>query len=81
MEFLTALALELGRIAELRGRSCMIVSDNRTALTSNAVVAWYEQAGIEWLYIAPGNPMQNKPRRSPSRAAPSSEPDVRARWD
>jgi putative transposase len=50
---------ELGRIAELRGRPCMIVSDNGTELASNAVLAWSEEADIEWHYIAPGKPMQN----------------------
>ena len=37
----------------------MIVSDNGTELTSNAVLAWSEEAEIEWHYIAPGKPMQN----------------------
>ncbi len=37
----------------------MIVSDNGTELTSNAVLAWSDEAGIEWHYIAPGKPMQN----------------------
>ena len=37
----------------------MIVSDNGTELTSNAVLAWSEEARIEWHYIAPGKPMQN----------------------
>lgn len=50
---------ELGRIAKLRGRPCMIVSDNGAELTSNAVLAWSEESGIEWHYIAPGKPMQN----------------------
>ncbi|GAY24328.1 mobile element protein [Sphingobium fuliginis] len=30
-----------------------------TELTSNAVLAWCGQIGIEWHYIAPGKPMQN----------------------
>ncbi len=55
----TRVARELGKIAELRGRPCMIVSDNGTELTSNAVLAWSEGAGIAWHYIAPGKPMQN----------------------
>ena len=37
----------------------MIVSDNGTELTSNAILAWQQQRGIEWHYIAPGKPMQN----------------------
>jgi putative transposase len=50
---------ELARIAELRGRPCMIVSDNGTELTSNAVLIWSDAAKIEWHYIAPGRPTQN----------------------
>ena len=52
-------ARELDRIAELRGYPCMIVSDNGTELTSNAILAWQQQHGVEWHYIAPGKPMQN----------------------
>ncbi len=37
----------------------MIVSDNGTELTGNAVLAWCGQIGVEWHYIAPGRPMQN----------------------
>jgi len=37
----------------------MIVSDNGTELTSNAMLAWQEEHAIEWHYIAPGKPMQN----------------------
>ena len=52
-------ARELDRIAELRGYPNMIVSDNGTELTSNAILAWQQQRGVEWHYIAPGKPMQN----------------------
>ena len=37
----------------------MIVSDNGTELTSNAILAWQQEHGVEWHYIAPGKPMQN----------------------
>ncbi|WP_239807512.1 IS3 family transposase [Croceicoccus hydrothermalis] len=47
-----------GLIAE-RGKPGMIVSDNGTELTSNAVLAWCGEIGVEWHYIAPGRPMQN----------------------
>jgi putative transposase len=59
--YLTGLrvARELDRIAELRGYPNMIVSDNGTELTSNAILAWQQQRGVEWHYIAPGKPMQN----------------------
>lgn len=50
---------ELSRIIESRGCPRMIVSDNGTEFTSNAILAWQEERGIEWHYIAPGKPMQN----------------------
>ncbi len=37
----------------------MIVSDNGTELTSNAILAWSKDQKVEWHYIAPGRPMQN----------------------
>lgn len=37
----------------------MIVSDNGIELTSNAVLAWSGDTGVEWHYIAPGKPQQN----------------------
>ncbi|MBK9589140.1 MAG: IS3 family transposase [Sphingomonadales bacterium] len=50
---------ELTQLIEQRGKPGMIVSDNGTELTSNAVLAWCGQIGVEWHYIAPGKPMQN----------------------
>jgi putative transposase len=50
---------ELDRIIEHRGSPCMIVSDNGTELTSNAILTWQQTTGIDWHYIAPGKPMQN----------------------
>lgn len=52
-------ARELDRIAGLRGYPLMVVSDNGTELTSNAILAWQQDRGVEWHYIAPGKPMQN----------------------
>jgi len=52
-------ARELDHIAERRGYPCMIVSDNGTELTSNAILTWQEERQVEWHYIAPGKPMQN----------------------
>jgi putative transposase len=52
-------ARELDRIAEIRGYPCMVVSDNGTELTSNAILKWQEERRVEWHYIAPGKPMQN----------------------
>ena len=52
-------ARELDRIAEMRGYPCMVVSDNGTELTSNAILKWQEDRKVDWHYIAPGKPMQN----------------------
>ena len=52
-------AKELDIIAGRRGYPCMIVSDNGTELTSNAILKWQEDRKVEWHYIAPGKPMQN----------------------
>jgi putative transposase len=30
-----------------------------TELTSNAMLAWQQERGVEWHHIAPGKPMQN----------------------
>jgi putative transposase len=53
---------ELATIAERRGLPCTVVSDNPvlseveggTALTSHAVLAWCQDTGVAWHYIAPG---------------------------
>nr|WP_183926618.1 IS3 family transposase [Sphingomonas sp. BK069] len=50
---------ELADLIAERGRPKMIVSDNGTELTSNAVLAWSGDVGVEWHYIAPGKPTQN----------------------
>ena len=50
---------ELGDLVARRGAPKMIVSDNGTELTSNAVLAWSGDAGVDWHYIAPGKPTQN----------------------
>lgn len=52
-------ALELDSIARIRGYPCMVVSDNGTKRTSNAILKWQEDRKVEWRYIAPGKPMQN----------------------
>lgn len=52
-------ARELDRIAEMRGYPCLVVSDNGTELTSNAILKWQEDRKVDWHYIAPGKPMQN----------------------
>jgi len=50
---------ELTQYIAQHGKPGMIVSDNGTELTSNAVLAWCGQIGVDWHYIAPGKPMQN----------------------
>ena len=52
-------ARELTALIERRGRPGMIVSDNGTELTSNAILKWCAEQKVEWRYIAPGKPMQN----------------------
>lgn len=52
-------ARELDRIIAWRGRPEAILSDNGTELTSNAILAWAGERGVEWRYIQPGKPSQN----------------------
>ena len=52
-------ARELDAIVRRRGRPEIIVSDNGTELTSNAILAWADETGVGWHYIAPGKPQQN----------------------
>lgn len=55
----TRVARELARLVADRGRPRMIVSDNGSEFTSNAILAWTDQNRVEWHSIAPGKPMQN----------------------
>ena len=52
-------ARELDIIAHARGYPCLVVSDNRTELTSNAMLNWQHERRVAWHYIQPGKPMQN----------------------
>jgi transposase InsO family protein len=52
-------ARELSMLIGIRGRPKMIVSDNGTEFTSNAILSWAKDHGVGWHYIAPGRPMQN----------------------
>ena len=52
-------ARELTTLIARRGKPGMIVSDNGTELTSNAIFAWTKDHRVEWHYITPGKPMQN----------------------
>jgi putative transposase len=57
--FARDLARELTALIERRGKPGVIVSDNSTELTSNAILEWTEKMRVKWHYIAPGKPMQN----------------------
>ena len=52
-------ARELTTIVERRGKPGLIVSDNGTEFTSNAMLTWCKDSAIDWHFIAPGKPMQN----------------------
>ena len=52
-------ARELATIIERRGKPMMIISDNGTEFTSNAILAFAEKRKLDWHYIAPGKPTQN----------------------
>jgi transposase InsO family protein len=60
---------EIDCIGRLRGYPKMLVSDNGTEFTSNAILGWQQEHDVEWHYIAPGNALDGvrlKPRRSQS---------------
>ena len=52
-------ARELEALMASRGRPKMIVSDNGTEFTSNAILGFADRSRIDWHYIAPGKPIQN----------------------
>ena len=52
-------ARELDRLMIERGKPKMVVSDNGSELTSNAILTWADQSRVAWHDIAPGKPMQN----------------------
>ncbi|HEU0149695.1 MAG TPA: IS3 family transposase [Bradyrhizobium sp.] len=52
-------ARELDVLMGERGKPWMVVSDNGSELTSNAILAWADQSRVAWHYIAPGKPVQN----------------------
>jgi putative transposase len=52
-------ARELDRLVADRGKPRMVVSDNGSELTSNAILTWADQSRVAGHYIAPGKPMQN----------------------
>jgi len=52
-------ARELEALIARRGKPAMIVSDNGTEFTSNAILGFADRMRIDWHYIAPGKPIQN----------------------
>ncbi|WGR93095.1 IS3 family transposase [Bradyrhizobium sp. ISRA443] len=52
-------ARELDRLVIERGKPTMVVSDNGSEFTSNAILTWADQSRVAWHYIAPRKPMQN----------------------
>jgi len=52
-------ARELTQLIAWRGKPRVIVSDNGTELTSNAIILWTEDTKVGWHYIDPGKPIQN----------------------
>ena len=52
-------ARELDKLVEHHAVPCMIVSDNGSEFTSNAILAWQEKVRVDWHYIEPGKPQQN----------------------
>ena len=56
----TRVGRELDRLIAERGKPRMIVSDNGSELTSNAILLWAGTRKVEWHYIARGKPMQNR---------------------
>ena len=52
-------ARELAAIIQRRGKPMMIISDNGTEFTSNAILAFVDKRKVDWHYIAPGKPTQN----------------------
>jgi putative transposase len=50
---------ELEHLIEQRGKPEMIKSDNGTEFTSNVILRWCADNGVNWHYIQPGKPYQN----------------------
>ena len=71
-------ARELDRIAELRGYPCMIVSDNGTELTSNAILAWQQEHACRMALHRAGQTdaewLRRKLQRPPARRVPQRTP-------
>lgn len=67
-------ARALDRVIERRGQPCMIVSDNGTEFTSNAMLTWASDQGIEWRLHRAGQANAERLRRELQRQAPQRMP-------
>ena len=52
-------ARELDLLIARHGKPKTVGSDNGTELTSNAILSWTTETGVDWHYIDPGKPVQN----------------------
>ena len=52
-------ARELDLLIVRHGKPKTVGSDNGTELTSNAILSWTAETGVDWHYIDPGKPVQN----------------------
>jgi putative transposase len=52
-------ARELDLLIAGHGKPGTVGSDNGTELTSNAILSWTAERGVDWHYIDPGKPTQN----------------------
>ncbi len=52
-------ARELDLLIARHGKPKTVGSDNGTELTSNAILTWTADSGVDWHYIDPGKPIQN----------------------
>jgi putative transposase len=53
---------ELDTLIARRGKPNAIVGDNGTEFTPIAILSWCQDTAIQWHYIAPGKPIQNRRR-------------------
>jgi putative transposase len=60
-------AREVDRIAEIRGYPCIVVRDNRTELTSNAILKWQEDRRSIGATSHPANPRKTGLRKTGPR--------------
>lgn len=61
-------ARKLDRLVAEYGRPKMIVSDNGSEFTSNAILAWPDRSRVEWHDIAPGSPCRTASSRASTAA-------------